>query len=50
MSARRSVLFVVIGLLLGAVLVVNPGPPDVVREPEEISNYRLMDSGPPVRS
>ena len=50
MSARRSLLFVVIGVLLGAVLVVNPGPPDVVRPPEEISNFRLMDSGPPVRS
>jgi hypothetical protein len=49
-SARRSLLFVVVGLLFVAVLVVNPGPPDVIREPGEISNYRLMDSGPPVRS
>ncbi|GAA3225922.1 hypothetical protein ACFO1B_32710 [Dactylosporangium siamense] len=50
MSARKSLLFVVIGALLGAVLVVDPTPPAVSPDPEEISNYRLMDSGPPVKS
>jgi hypothetical protein len=49
-SARRSLLVVVVGLLLGAVVAVDPGTPRVIREPGEISNYRLMDSGPPVQS
>ncbi|MEV0564868.1 hypothetical protein [Dactylosporangium sp. NPDC050588] len=47
MSARRSILFVVVGLLLGAVAVLQPAAPDVHREPPEISNYRLMDVDPP---
>jgi hypothetical protein len=49
-SARKSLLLVVIGVLLGAVLVVHPGSAKVSPDPEEISNYRLMDSGPPVQS
>ncbi|GAB3870299.1 hypothetical protein ACFPIJ_37405 [Dactylosporangium cerinum] len=50
MSARKSLLLVVIGALLGAVLVVDPGALAVSPDPEEISNYRLMESGPPVQS
>lgn len=49
MSARRSLLFVVVAVLLGAFVVAGPAA-DVFRDPEEISNFRLMDSGPPVHS
>ncbi len=49
MSARRSLLFLVIGALLGAGAIVNPVTPDVRPDPER-SNFRLMDSGPPVQS
>jgi hypothetical protein len=36
-------------MLLGAIVVVSPKAGEVVVPPEEISNYRLMDSGPPVQ-
>lgn len=46
MSVRRSLLFVVIGALLGAGAIVNPVTPGVRPDPE-FSNFRLMGSGPP---
>ena len=49
MSARKSLLFVVIGVLFGALTVAGPAA-SIVREPEETLNYRLMESGPPVKS
>ena len=49
MAARRSLLFVVVGLLFGVGAVIQPGPGEVRPDPER-SNFRLMDAGIPVQS
>lgn len=49
MAARRSLLFVVVGLLFGVGAVIQPGAGEVCPDPE-ISNYRLMGTGIPVQS
>ena len=49
MAARRSLLFVVVGLLFGVGAVIQPRPGEVFPDPE-ISNYRLMGADLPVQS
>ncbi len=49
MAARRSLLFVVVGVLFAAGAVIQPGP-GKAHPGQGRSNYRLMDAGRPVQS